>query len=159
MRKTFILIGVLALGIASCKKDDNNNIPVVDPNPVVNNDSSYTVNGLQDFSVKEIGDQEYELVVVNAGTAQEKISFHIEGLPDAAWYSFSNTGIPSFNTTLKIESQLAKPGTYPVRVIGTSVSGKKRTYELNLNIEGGYEYGECRNFLLDLDYYNYDTWF
>ena len=137
MKKTLLALAFVSFLFASCEKKQNV-IPVV-PEQQVPEDSTYIINGITDFS---IGSLDSTVVILNVNFIQgkqEKITLKIEGMPDRTNASLEpSAGIPGFNTMLKLTANVAKPGTYPLTITGTSTSGLKKTYKVNLIIKDNF---------------------
>lgn len=143
MKKSLLALTLFALLLGSCTKKTN-----VIPDPPaeeVKEDSTYIINGITDFTLGSLDSTWVYLEVDFRQGKQEKINLSIEGLPERVTTKFEPAaGIPGFTTTLMLKSIVAEPGTYPVKIIGTSTNGQKKTYEVNLVIKDNFH---CDSFM------------
>lgn len=130
-----LLLGVLAtLLLASCDKKEN-----TIPDPSLIEDSTYIINGLSSISVSQFGSNYTPLELLYKQGKQDEVTLSVEGLPDGTEATFNpKSGVPGFNTYMKVESRLATPGEYPVTLVGTSASGTKKRYNFNVTIRNNY---------------------
>ncbi|RYD57851.1 MAG: hypothetical protein EOP56_06125 [Sphingobacteriales bacterium] len=138
MKKTLIVAFFASLLFSACSKSDNNSN---DPNNNGNNVNpvdtamNYIINGLGDV-VMESTDTSYMTLTVSLEKGiQQKVALTVSGLPENAHANLSTqTGIPTFTSLLTLEAKNVKPGSYPIKVTGTSATGTEKSYDLNLKI-------------------------
>jgi hypothetical protein len=144
MKKLLLAFTLVSITLGSCTKKTN----VIPDVPVeIKEDSTYIINGITDFTLGSL-DSTWAYVQIDFREGkQEKITLSIEGLPDRVSAEFEPAaGIPGFATTLMLKAKIAKPGTYPVKITGTSASGLKKTYEVNLVIKDNFH---CDSFMVN----------
>ncbi len=137
MKNTIILFfAACFVAIAGCTKSNepkktNTPTPVVDSNAM-----KYTVNGLIDIYLEKTDDTFYVLSIAHIGGKQEKLTLSVTDLPANVTASFeTKSGIPSFGSILNIASADAAPGTYPIKILGTSASDSVKEFNINLIIK------------------------
>lgn len=143
MKKSLLVFALFSLVLGSCTKKTNviPNVPVE-----VKEDSTYIINGITDFTMGSLDSTLVFLQIDFREGKQEKITLSVEGLPDKVTAKFEPAaGIPGFGTTLMLKAIVATPGTYPVKLVGTSTSGMKKTYEVNLVIKDNFH---CDSFMI-----------
>ncbi len=152
MKQSAFLL-MISITLLCCKKKETNNyITVGGPKP------AFTINGISD--VVFVNNTGYPaamaLTVTYMDSAQENVTLALSGLPDGIvmdndWVS---SGIPTFSTTLTLfdtNAVGATPGSYPVSLVATTSSGKKKTYPFNVRVQGMPTvflgaYSTCSNF-------------
>ena len=127
MKKILLALLLSPLLFTACKRGD-------DTPPV----ASFIINGVHDVTLNNApaaaNTAVLALGVTQTATTQEVVNLSVTGLPAGVNASFSATsGTPSFVSTLTFswDYHTTPAGTYPVNIIGTSVSGTK-PYSLNL---------------------------
>ncbi len=144
MKKLLLAFSLFTIFLGSCTKKTN---VIPDVPIVVKEDSTYIINGVTDFTLGSLDSTWVYLEVDFREGKQEKITVSIEGLPARVISEFEPAaGIPGFATTLMLKSIVATPGTYPVKIIGTSSNGQKKTYEVNLVIKDNFH---CDSFMVN----------
>ncbi|HEY9178873.1 MAG TPA: hypothetical protein VIN07_14350 [Flavipsychrobacter sp.] len=143
MKKSLFLLALSLVTLGACTKKTN----VIPDVPVeVKEDSTYIINGITDFTLGSLDSTWAYLQIDFREGKQEKITLSIEGLPDKVKAEFEPAaGIPGFATTLMLKAIIATPGTYPIKIIGTSSTGMKKTYEVNLVIKDNFA---CDSFMV-----------
>lgn len=134
MRNAYLLLLSITIFLSACTKEPSN--PTSNVSVVV--DSSYIINGIQNMNITLREKKEFPLIVqfTNKG-GQELINLKATGMPKGVSIYFTpNGGIPSFNTVMTVDSKLPANGNYPIKIEGTSTSGKTRSYEVTLNVSG-----------------------
>lgn len=144
MKKLLLAFSLFTIFLGSCTKKTN----VIPDVPIeVKEDSTYIINGVTDFTLGSLDSTWVYLEVDFREGKQEKITLSIEGLPARVISEFEPAaGIPGFATTLMLKSIVATPGTYPVKIVGTSSNGMKKTYEVNLVIKDNFH---CDSFMVN----------
>lgn len=133
MKNTLLLIALLFIAISSCKKKEETPTPtppVVDTNLI-----GYSINGLKDIDIED-SVVSLNLEIKKEATAQENLTTSVIGLPAGITATFEPaSGIPTYTTILKFSPDKSTPvGKYPIKVVLSSANGKKKTYEININV-------------------------
>lgn len=144
MKKSLLVFALFSMALGSCTKKTN----VIPDLPVeVKEDSTYIINGVTDFTLGSLDSTWNFMQIDFMQGKQEKITLSIEGLPDRVTAKFEPAaGIPGFTTSLMLKSLVAAPGKYPVKIIGTSTGGQKKTYEVDLVIKDNFH---CDSFMIN----------
>ncbi len=124
MIKKLLLVLLLApLLFSACKKDD----PV---NPVA---SQFVIEGIDQVNLSTSAGSKLDLSISSSSGAAEAVSLSVTGLPTGVNAVFSPvSGTPPFDASVTFSrTSTAIPGTYPIKVVGTSASFTK-SYDLNL---------------------------
>lgn len=124
--------------VASCEKNANKVVTNVDPvDSTVTVDTSYTLSGLRDLELNNLGTGTINVTVTRTSGPEKKVSFVIAGLPDTSVIEASgvSSGYTTFTTAIKFVTKFAKPGTYPIRFVATSDIGNDKVYNINLIIK------------------------
>ncbi len=96
---------------------------------------SYTVNGVQDFTMGHDSTIYVPLSMILTSGAQEAVTLTLSGLPTGVTATPSTlTGIPSFTGTFKLDAAAAPQGSYPITITASSASTGSKTYNFNLNL-------------------------
>ncbi|MCB0699581.1 MAG: hypothetical protein H6551_02500 [Chitinophagales bacterium] len=137
MRYLWIPLAALLFFSACTSKPETNNITPGTNNPA-QTDSSYIVSGLTDISIGLYRDSATLVLGIQHVSGQQlKVNFSVTDLPDGISASLSpQSGIPPFATTVRFQSDYAKPGTYPIKLKGVSESGKVNTYTIDMKVTG-----------------------
>lgn len=118
MKKVLLLCYAATL-FCSCKKDKT-----------TAQENNYTINGVHEISFSDPLANIMSLSVQLApGGTQETVNLSVEGLPDHMSAKFSTiSGIPTFTSVLTFEKADSSEGTYNINIVGTSGTGKRKTY-------------------------------
>jgi hypothetical protein len=131
MRKILILSCCVSLLFSACSKDDN------DPknSGAVDNSMKYIINGITDVTVEQTGELNIPLEIKYESGNQEKISLAVNELPENMGADFTSpNGIPSFATFMRLYTSYPKAGTYPVKITGTTESGKQKSWNMSVKV-------------------------
>ncbi len=134
MKYTYLSILAMILLVACDKKKDNTTPTTTAQLP----DSSYIINGIQNINIGLFEVKKIPLAIqyTNKG-AQELINLSAEGAPNGVHISFDPNGaVPSFASVMTVDSKAPFDGTYPITIMGTSASGKKKEYQVSLTVSG-----------------------
>lgn len=146
MKKIALLLLIASATFTACKKEQRDIVTVntkptpVDTSmvdtPVVKLDNTYIINGLADMHIGTVDSMMIPLELMHVGGEQHNVTLSVDGLPNNTMASFMPaSGIPGFSTTLMLHTFLAKKGTYPITITGTSAAGMKRSYTVNLEVK------------------------
>lgn len=126
LKKLLIPSFLLALFcISSCTKSDNSG----------GSANQFVINGVQDMTLGTSAGRTLSLNVATATGNAEPVTVTVADLPQGIAATVSPaSGTPSFTPTITLnQSDYVAPGTYPVKVTGTSSSYTK-SYSFNLNV-------------------------
>lgn len=137
MKKIALLL-VAAAAFSSCSKKDDPT-PVTPPTTTTPTPSpvpGFTIDGIRDVKLEESATSNILSLVVNRiNSNQAPVALSVSGLPAGVTAKFDPAnGTPSFNTTVTFSyDYTGTGGTYPVKIIGNSDSGKKE-YSFNMTV-------------------------
>jgi hypothetical protein len=138
--KKIALLLIAAAAFSSCSKKDDptpttpptTTPPTTKPTPT----PGFTIDGVHDVKLEESATSNVlALAITRINSNQAPVALSVSGLPTGVTAKFDQTnGTPSFNSMLTFSyDYTGTGGSYPVKVIGTSDSGKKE-YNLNLTV-------------------------
>ena len=123
MKNQILLLSLLAISFASCKKDDK-------AAPFV-----YTINGVHDITMESTGTNFLALQLEHSSGTQQPVTISVSGLPNNVTATASpESGTPGFSTVVTFTAANADTGTYNVKVKGTTSGGSVKEYDLKLRI-------------------------
>ncbi len=126
MKKLALLLCIAATTLISCSKDDDSK-PAVD----------FAIDGIRDVKIDESATSNILPLIISRGTTsnQEAVTLSTSGLPAGVTATFDPaSGTPNFSTILTFSYDYSGTGgTQPVKIIGTTASGKKE-YSLNMTL-------------------------
>lgn len=133
-----VLLCILFFSCHKTKTTTNNTTIIVAPTQ-----PAFAINGLTDitFTNNFFTTTTLNLTVQYLDSAQENVTLSLSGLPaglalDTTWIS---SGIPTFSTRLSLFDTMlaggAVPGSYPLKLTATTLSGKQKVYSFNLKIQ------------------------
>ena len=155
MKKNALLLSLLCLTIFACKKDDPDPVSNPKPNNPTGDTISYYIDGVQDISLQRTDSVQMPVQLIYRSGPKEKVSMAIAGLPKNMTLGFTVLeDTPSYNSVITFIANKVVPGTYPLTLIGNSLSAGTRQYPFTLvvtrysnearNMEGSYqELGNC----------------
>ena len=134
MKKPLLLLSAAALLLSSCEKKENT---IVNTGSI--EDSTYIINGLSNRNIGRVDGAVMPLELVYNTGKQENIELSATELPEGMEVIFEpKSGIPGFNSTMRIESSLTKAGTYPIKINGVSTSGNVKTYTIDITVRDNF---------------------
>lgn len=153
MKRITLLLFIAAATFASCNKSDDTTPPTTTPgtgtpgtgtpgtgNPGTGNPGTTTptpafaIDGVRDVKIDESATSNVLTLLVNrTGSRQEPVALSVTGLPKGITATFDPAnGTPNYTSKLTFSYDYSGTGgTYPVKLIGTSDSGKKE-YTFNI---------------------------
>jgi hypothetical protein len=128
LRKPFCLFVVLALFLAGCGKGSDNG----GTGPTA---FQFIINGIHDVTMDATGGNILPVAVALYTGIQEPVTLSVTGLPAGLTASITPaTGTPDFGSVITF-SGTTTPGTYPIKLAGTSASYYKE-YGLSVIVPG-----------------------
>jgi hypothetical protein len=122
------------MALAACKKNGDDNNPVIDTTSTT---MVYSIGGVSDVKIASNGYKaELPLAIALTSGFAEKVTLSLSGLPDNVKHEFTTpAGLPTYKSTLTIRSHDAAPGTYPVTLSGATAANTKKNVNFNLVID------------------------
>ena len=140
MKKTLRVLTLVSVLFGACAQKTN-----IIPEHSVGEDSTYIINGVTDIAMSQLDSVAVEMKIQYQRGKQERISLNVDGLPKRVVADFlPSAGTPGFETVLRLKSNVAEPGNYPIIVKGTSESGSEKSYKFYLSIKNDFV---CDTFL------------
>lgn len=141
MNKIVLALGLLALTFTACEKKKSSILPppkvdtvYVDTTKPV--DTSLTIAGISDVRTTAWSEVVIPITVMRNVGLEQKVAISISGLPEGVKAEFSaNSGYTTFNTNLTLEVGFLNPGTYDLKIMSASETGKSRDYTIQLVID------------------------
>lgn len=131
MKKGIIIAVFAATCLFSCK-DKETLTPYYNPN---SGDLSYTVEGLRDTTIEQLGALNMQVFVKKLSGSAENVKLNASGLPAGIEISFDpSQSEPSYNTIATIKTTRAAVGTYPISITGSSSTTGLKTFTFNLKV-------------------------
>lgn len=143
MNKVVLALGLLALTFTACEKKKSSILPppevdtvYIDTTTVKPVDTSLTIAGISDIRTTPWSEVVMPITVMRNIGSEQKVSMSISGVPANVKAKFSSvTGYTTFNTNLMLDVRFATPGTYEMKIVSVSETGKTKDYILHLVID------------------------
>lgn len=126
--KRAILILTAVASLASCKDDDKTVAPV-DNGPM-----QYEISGPTELSLKWKDEAVLTYNFTHISGAKNNLSVSLTGLPAGVTASVSNTGAPTFSTSVTLSSAAMADGHYDVKITGDD-NGTQKSFDLSLTVD------------------------
>lgn len=143
MNKVVLALGMLALTFTACEKKKSSILPppevdtvYIDTTTVKPVDTSLTIAGISDIRTTPWSEVVMPITVMRNIGSEQKVSMSISGVPANVKAKFSSvTGYTTFNTNLMLDVRFAAPGTYEMKIVSVSETGKTKDYIVHLVID------------------------
>lgn len=141
MNKIVLALGLLALTFTACEKKKSSILPPPEVDTVYIDttkpvDTSLTIAGISDVRTTAWSEVVIPITVMRNNGLEQKVAISISGLPAGVKAEFSaNSGYTTFNTNLTLEVGFLNPGTYDLKIMSASETGKSRDYTIQLVID------------------------
>lgn len=119
--------------VAACKKKITPLTPTDDP---YSGEFTYDITGLRDTSMERTGEVRYVIFVERKTGAGEKVVLSAENVPDGMKVTFTpaNEDVASYYTTMVLETERTKTGTYAINVKGASATSGIQNHLVNVKV-------------------------
>lgn len=143
MNRIVLALGLLALTFTACEKKKSSILPppevdtvYIDTNIYVPVDTSLTISGISDVRTTAWSEVVLPITVMRNIGLEQKVTMSISGVPENVKAKFSAvSGYTTFNTNLMLDVRFAAPGTYEMKIVSVSETGKTKDYILHLVID------------------------
>ncbi|HEY9178326.1 MAG TPA: hypothetical protein VIN07_11570, partial [Flavipsychrobacter sp.] len=141
MNKIVLALGLLALTFTACEKKKSSILPPPEVDTVYIDttkpvDTSLTIAGISDVRTTPWSEVVIPITVMRNVGLEQKVTMSISGLPAGVKAEFSaNSGYTTFNTNLTLEVGFLNPGTYDLKIMSASETGKSRDYTIQLVVD------------------------
>jgi len=143
MNRIVLALGLLALTFTACEKKKSSILPppevdtvYIDTNVYVPVDTSLTISGISDVRTTPWSEVVLPITVMRNIGLEQKVTMSISGVPENVKAKFSAvSGYTTFNTNLMLDVRFAAPGTYEMKIVSVSETGKTKDYILHLVID------------------------
>lgn len=144
MNRIVLALGLLTLTFTACEKKKSSILPppevdtvyidtTTPPKPV---DTSLTIAGISDVRTTPWSKVVIPITVMRNNGLEQKVTMSISGMPAGVKAEFSaNSGYTTFNTNLTLKVGFLNPGTYELKIMSASETGKSRDYTIQLVID------------------------
>lgn len=141
MNKVLLAIGLLALTFTACEKKKSSILPppevdtvYIDTNKPV--DTSLTIAGISDVRTTPWSEVVMPITVMRNVGLEQKVTMAIRGVPAGVKAEFSSvSGYTTFSTNLMLDVRFATPGTYELKIMSVSETGRTKDYIVQLVID------------------------
>lgn len=141
MNKVLLAIAALAFTFTACEKKKSSILPPPEVDTVYIDttkpvDTSLTISGISDVRTTPWSQVTLPITVMRNNGLEQKVAISVSGLPEGVKAEFSaNSGYTTFNTFLTLEVGFLKPGTYDLKIMSASETGKSKDYSIQLVID------------------------